>query len=307
MPQDWKLTALAPRAQAEAALVAHEGASDWPDDIALTGFEAAPDQPDVWRIDAYLPRRPTTADRARFAALFPAPTPAIATETLPPTDWVRASQEGLEPIRAGRFLVHTPEHRPLSAPGTHALCIPASRAFGTGHHATTAGCLLMLEAMRAEGILARNVADIGTGTGLLAFATLRLWPRAIVTASDIDPACAHVVAENAGLNGVPLGHRRGELTMAIAPGMAHPLLAARGPYDLIIANILAGPLIALAPDFAAALVPGGSLVLAGLLADQEPAVRHACFLAGLRLAARRQAGEWPVLWLRRRPVWRRHG
>ena len=178
--------------------------------------------------------------------------------------------------------------------------IPASQAFGTGQHATTAGCLEMLTHMKRQGAVVRNLADIGTGTGLLAFAALKLWPRALATASDIDPVCLGVVADNADLNTVPQGARRGELTMVAAAGMDHPVLTVRGPYDLLIANILAGPLIELAPDFGTAVVPGGSLLLAGLLETQERGVRAAYSRAGFRLAARLVRGDWSILWLRRR-------
>ncbi|MBS0482375.1 MAG: 50S ribosomal protein L11 methyltransferase, partial [Proteobacteria bacterium] len=143
-------------------------------------------------------------------------------------------------------------------------------------------------------------ADIGTGTGLLAFAALHLWPRALATASDIDAVCADVVGDNARANAIALGARPGALTMLVADGMEHPLLTARGPYDLIIANILAGPLIGLAPHFARALVPGGHLLLAGLLETQEAQVRQACRRAGLRLARRLVNGDWSILWLRSR-------
>jgi ribosomal protein L11 methyltransferase len=202
-------------------------------------------------------------------------------------------------VRAGSTS-HTPDHPPLTTPGLRDYTIPASQAFGTGQHATTAGCLAMLSEMKAKGVVARNVADIGTGTGLLAFAALHLWPRALATASDIDAVCIDVVLENAALNHVPIGARPGELTMLVADGMAHPLLQARGPYDLILANILAGPLIGLAPDFAKHLVPGGHLLLAGLLETQEAGVRRACRRAGLRLAARLVSGDWSILWLRKR-------
>ena len=304
-PQNWKFTAFAPRPRIEAALIAHEDALDWDENIVLVGFEIADDQPEDWRLDAYLPRRPTKADLAAITALFEVnrhgPAPAHTIERLPDEDWVTLSQQGLEPIHAGRFCVHTPGFAPDPNAKIRSFCIPASRAFGTGHHATTAGCLAMLSQMRAEGSVVRNLADIGTGTGLLAFAGLHLWPRALATASDIDAACAAVVLHNADANGIALGGGPGQLTMAIADGMDDPLLAARGPYDLIIANILAGPLIELAPHFARALVPGGSLLLAGLLEVQEPAVRAACRRAGLRLARRAVHGDWSVLWLRKRP------
>ena len=296
----WKITALAPRPVIEAALIAHEDAFDWDSDIVLSGSEIAEDRPDDWRLEAWLPREPDAADQATIAALFAGGAPAFDVEPLPEIDWVTESQKGLEPIRAGRFHVHTPEHPPLDRPGVTDFVIPASRAFGTGQHATTAGCLAMLTRMKRDGIVVRNCADIGTGTGLLAFAALDLWPRALATASDIDAVCPGVVEENARLNRLRMGARAGELAMLVADGMNHPLLQARGPYDLVIANILAGPLIDLAPDFAEVLVPGGHLLLAGLLETQEAQVRAACRRAGLRLAARAINGYWSILWLRKR-------
>ncbi len=305
MAQSWKITALAPRALIEAALLAHEDAWDWDPETIISGSEIAEDRPDDWQLEAWLPRKPSRADKTALAALFADGAPKFTTERLPETDWITQSQQGALPIRAGRFHVHTPEFPPLGDPAQRDLVIPASRAFGTGQHATTAGCLAMLSVMKARGGMVRNLADIGTGTGLLAFAALHLWPRALATASDIDAVCADVVADNAALNGVALGARQGELAMVVAPGMDHPLLEVRGPYDLIIANILAGPLIDLAPDFAKALVPGGSLLLAGLLEKQEAAVRKACRKVGLRLARRLVNGDWSVLWLRKRWVGRR--
>ena len=296
----WKITALAPRPIVVAALIAHEDAFEWDPEIVLSGSEIAEDRPDDWRLEAWLPRKPSRADKASIAALFSGTAPKFEVEKLPETDWVTHSQQGLEPIRAGTFHVHTPDHPPLQQPGIRDFMIPASRAFGTGQHATTAGCLTMLSAMKARGMVVKNCADIGTGTGLLAFAALDLWPRAMATASDIDWVCAGVVQDNAALNAVATGGRPGELTMLIAAGMDHPLLEARGPYDLLIANILAGPLIELAPDFTRALVPGGSLLLAGLLETQEAAVRAACRRAGLRLAARIVSGDWSIVWLRKR-------
>lgn len=296
----WKITALAPRAVIEAALIAHEDAFDWDPEIVLSGSEIAEDKPDDWRLEAWLSRKPMNQDKDAIAALFADAAPRFAIEQLPDIDWVTQSQQGLEPIRAGRFHVHTPEYPPLSEAGVTDFAIPASQAFGTGQHATTAGCLAMLTTMKRQGVVVRNCADIGTGTGLLAFAALALWPRALATASDIDHVCLSVVDDNARLNGVPKGARPGELTMLAADGLDHPLLQARGPYDLVVANILAGPLIGLAPDFARVLVPGGHLLLAGLLETQEAQVRAACRRAGLRLAARRVNGDWSILWLRRR-------
>ena len=300
MTNSWKLLALAPRSVIEAALLAHEAADEWDPDIVIAGSEVAEDKPDQWQLEAWLPRRPVRDDKAAVAALFGGGAPAFTAEQLPDTDWLTSSQTGLDPIRAGRFYVHTPEHPPLAEPGVRDFTIPASQAFGTGQHATTAGCLAMLTEMKARGVAVKNLADIGTGTGLLAFAALHLWPRALATASDIDAVCLSVVDDNARANGVPQGAHPGELTMLVADGMEHPLLEARGPYDLIIANILAGPLIDLAPHFAKALVPGGHLLLAGLLESQEAQVRAACRRVGLRIAERLVGGDWSILWLRQR-------
>jgi ribosomal protein L11 methyltransferase len=302
MADSWKLVAHAPKRVVQAALLAHDEIDEWDPEIVVSGHEIAEDRPDDWLLEAWLPRRPGKADRATIAALFESEPPALAVEKVPETDWVTESQKGVEPIRAGRFYIHTPDHPPSGERGVIDFAIPASQAFGTGQHATTAGCVAMLSAMKRRGVTARNVADIGTGTGLLAFAALALWPRAHAVASDIDPVCAPVVAENARRNGLRIGARPGELAVAIAAGVDDRLLRACGPYDLLIANILAGPLVELAPDFAEAVPPRGNLLLAGLLTTQESAVRAAYRAAGFAFAGRILNGDWSILWLRRRFV-----
>ena len=278
--------------------MAHEDAEDWDFSIVLGGGQTDPAVPDAWQLEAWLERKPTAADKAAILALFAEGAPKLIIEELADADWVTLSQQNVEPITAGPFHVRTPDHLP--APGFRDFVIPASQAFGTGHHETTSGCLAMLGHMKAKGLVVRNLADIGTGTGLLAFAALHLWPRARATASDIDAVCGPVVAENADLNGIPLGDGPGKLAMVIAPGMEHPLLQAAAPYDLLIANILAGPLAELSRDFGKAVAPGGSVLLAGLLTAQEPTVRAAYTRAGFSLRARMQRGNWSILWLRRR-------
>lgn len=302
MSASWKLVAHAPKAAVHAALLAHDEIDEWDPEIVVSGHEIAEERPDEWVLEAWLPRRPSKADREAVATLFAGRAPEIAAEQVPAADWVTESQKGVEPIRAGRFRVHTPDHPASGEPGLIDFEIPASQAFGTGQHATTAGCLSMLSAMKRRGVVARNIADIGTGTGLLAFAALRLWPRAHAVASDIDPVCAPVVAENAARNGFGIGARPGELAVAIAAGMDDRLLRECGPYDLLMANILAGPLVELAPDFADAVPPRGNLLLAGLLATQERAVRAAYRAASFALVERIVNGDWSILWLRRRFV-----
>ncbi|MGY6636377.1 MAG: 50S ribosomal protein L11 methyltransferase [Erythrobacter sp.] len=295
----WKLSAFAPKKIVQAALLAHDLIDEWDYELVIAGREVAEDKPDDWVLEGWFPRKPGKAEKAALAGLFAGEAPKISVEELPPTDWVTLSQQGTPPIRAGRFHVHTPEYPADDA--AIDFVIPASQAFGTGQHRTTAGCLEMLGHMKASGMRAGRVADIGTGTGLLGFAALALWPRAAITLSDIDPVCTEVVEDNAALNNVPMGAGLGEAVMVVAEGMNHPLLQMRGPFDLLIANILAGPLVELAPDFAKAVAPGGSLLLAGLLAgEQEAAVKRAMRLAGFRAVARLQRGDWAILWLRRR-------
>ena len=301
MSNSWKLSAYASKKVVQAALLAHDEREDWDFNLVISGREIAEDRPQDWVLEAWYPTKPGKQQKNAIGALFAGRAPKITVEKLPDEDWLVLSQQGVDPIRAGRFYVRTPEHSPCEEAGVSDLVIPASQAFGTGQHETTAGCIVMLDAMKRSGVAARNVADIGTGTGLLAFAALKLWPRALATASDIDHVCADVVGDNMALNDVPSGSSAGELTMVIADGMEDPLLQARGPYDLLIANILAGPLVELAPDFASATTPGGHILLAGLLTKQETRVRKAYRALGFRLAARIVNGDWSILWLRKRP------
>lgn len=256
----------------------------------LVADEPDEQEPDSWLIHAYFDREPSKDEIALLTSLGSGP---ARVEKLGEADWVTMSQSGLQPIRAGRFYVHTPIHSDAPS-GTTAFEIDAGLAFGTGQHATTSGCLAVLDTLEREGSLFANIADIGTGTGLLAFAALTLWPGARCIASDIDPIAIDVARDNAAINGFRLGHGAGELLLAVAEGMESPLLAARAPFDLITANILAGPLIELAPAFARKLAMGGVIVLAGLLDAQADAVALAYEAEDLALIDR-GFGEWPVL------------
>ena len=283
------------RAQAEALPDADELFPDNPP--VLVADEPDPAKPDEWLLHAYFDHQPTADELALLSSLGSGNPHA---EQLGEADWVTMSQSGLQPIRAGRFFVHTPMYR-SHPPGTIPFEIDASLAFGTGQHATTAGCLEALDALEREGRRFASIADIGTGTGLLAFAALALWPGAKCIATDIDATAVEVARDNAAINHVAVGHGRGQVLLAEADGVDSPMLAARAPFDLIIANILAGPLIELAADFAQALAPGGLVILAGLLDSQAEAVIRAYEALGLTLVRRGQ-GEWPVLVLRRSPA-----
>ena len=288
----FRVTIACSRAQGEAIGAMDElpGFGDSPP--ILVADEPDESKPDEWLIHAYFDHHPTGDEIAALSGLGGGP-PQI--EQLGDANWVALSQAGLQPIRAGRFTVHTPTFAP--DPDRINFEIDAGLAFGTGQHATTAGCLSALDALCEGGSSFANVADIGTGTGLLAFAALALWPEAKCIATDIDPVALDVARDNAAINGVKLGHGSGELLLATADGMDSPMLAARAPFDLIIANILAGPLIELAQDFAKALTSGGTAVLAGLLDAQAEAVAGAYGKLGLTLADR-GSGEWPVLVLK---------
>jgi ribosomal protein L11 methyltransferase len=284
-----RVTVPCTRAQGEAVATSGDLFPDSANPPVLVAEEPDETKPEQWLLHAYFELEPTGHEIATLTSLGSGP-PRF--EQLGEDDWVTMSQAGLQPIRAGRFTVHTPTYPP--EPDRINLEIDATLAFGTGQHATTSGCLAALDQLERDGARFANAADIGTGTGLLAFAALNLWPEAKCIATDIDPVAVEVARDNAAINGVKLGHGVGELLLAVADGMDSPMLAARAPFDLIIANILAGPLIELASDFAKALAPAGTVTLAGLLDTQVEVVVAAYEAVGLTLRSR-GSGEWPVL------------
>src|SRR4051812_29888171 len=218
----WKVTLPCTRAEAEALTedIPQLAALDAPPVLMTSEADG-----DAWQLDAYFEAEPGSGDIALLLSLVPsAGGAAPRVERLADEDWVTLSQAGLEPIRAGRFFVHTPAHRDAAPPGAIAFEIDAGRAFGTGQHETTTGCLLALDRLRGAAINVANLADIGTGTGLLAFAAMRLWPAARAIASDVAPVAVAVAAENAAVNHTPIGRARGQLELAVAAGMDHPRL-----------------------------------------------------------------------------------
>jgi len=289
----WRVTLHCTRAEAEAVPDSDHlfQFSDSPP--VLVADEPDPHAPDDWRIHAYFADQPTTQELVLLGRMATGAQPEV--EHLGEDDWVTMSQAGLEPIRAGRFFVHTPSHAP--DPGAINFEIDAGLAFGTGQHDTTAGCLAALDRLEQAGATFDNIADIGTGTGLLAFAALALWPEAKAIATDIDPISIDVTADNAAINHVAIGHEPGQLLLVVADGMEHEMLVARAPFDLIIANILAGPLVELAPWFAKAASPSAKVVLAGLLDTQADAVIAAYRDEGMTVVEH-NPGEWCVLVLR---------
>ena len=293
MAGGWKARLPATRAEAEAVPFADDVFADREPPPTLLTDEPDPSRPDDWTLDAYFTAAPTPDDLARLYALVPSALPGSAiVERLGDTDWVTLSQSGFAAVRAGRFVVHTAAHAAAVRASDIGLAIEAGLAFGTGQHFTTHGCLAALDGLRRSRRF-ECAADLGTGTGVLALAVVKAWPRARVVASDIDPVAVTVARANLAANGVREARGRGAIDLVVAPGVAHRRL--RGPFDLITANILAGPLIAMARPVAAALAPGGVLVLAGLLTHQARRVAAAYTARGLRLVGRRDHGEWPTL------------
>lgn len=279
----WRTTLPCTRAEAEAI----DAADDLTIDAVLTTAEVETDDASRWRLDAYTDDRPDAALLAALKALTPSATAEPEVRELGDEDWIALSQQGLEPIREGRFVVHTPAH-PVDAPASgRAFLIDAGRAFGTGHHATTSGCLAMLDALADRRF--DNVIDFGTGTGLLAFAARHLWPDARVTGTDIDPVAVEVAKVNADANDVA------GVTLLVADGARSAEVEAAAPYDLLIANILAGPLSAMAPEIAALAGPHATIILAGLLTTQADAVIAAWSACGCRLEAQDDRGDWSIL------------
>ncbi len=209
---------------------------------------------------------------------------------LQPQDWVALSLAGLPPVEAGRFRLRGSHDAPRAGGGVD-LLIEAGEAFGTGHHATTRGCLLALHHLLETGA-PRRALDLGTGTGALAIALARATRRPVL-ATDIDPVAVGVARANARLNGAA-----GLVTVVEADGFAAPTLRGRR-FDLVIANILAGPLQAMAGGIVRACAPGGAIVLSGLLEPQARGVLAAYRARGARLVRRYALEGWATLVLSR--------
>ena len=298
---NWKLTLPCTRQEAEALNEDYEwmAALDPMPTIVADELEAFNDA--KWQLQAYFSGEPGRDIISAIRARAPSAAAAEATlEKLPDDDWLVMSQQGLQPVHAGRFYVHTAANLGVLPNDSVPFLIEASQAFGTGGHETTSGCLAMLDSMKRRGMAFRYVADIGTGTGLLAFAAQHLWPKAYVTASDIDPVSIDVTTENARSNNIDLGQGQGQLALCVATGTDHEMIMRRAPYDLVIANILAGPLVELAPSFAQIIADGGTLILAGLLNTQESDVSRAYRAQGFRVAQSSASGDWPCLRLVKR-------
>jgi ribosomal protein L11 methyltransferase len=277
--------------------------------LPVTAAGAFEQEPPNWRFEAWFETTPDLSDLLVTArALIGAEADALAfdVKVIDEKDWVAKSLEDLPPVRAGRFVVHGAHDRHKLRENEIGLEIEASMAFGTGHHGTTLGCLLALDAWVArERVTMRRgprrlgervtIVDVGTGTGVLALAVAKALGRRGV-AGDIDPEAVRIARENARLAGVA-----SRVAIVPAAGLAHPALRAAVPAPLVVANILANPLVALSRDLSRAVAPGGLLVLSGLLRWQARRVEAAYRAHGLVISRRRLIGDWAALELRRPP------
>jgi ribosomal protein L11 methyltransferase len=281
-------TAPLPRMLAQAVSDALEQAA-WPEALAVSMTEMDEAQ-DLWAVQALYDAQPSLEEVLQALAFAEIEGVSITVERLPDTDWVRESLAGLAPVVAGRLFVHGSHDRDRRPAGSISLEIDAGLAFGTGHHHTTRGCLLALQEV-LKTITPMNILDVGCGSGVLAIAASRL-TRSPAIASDIDPEAVIVARENAAINEVsPL------VRCLVAPGLGHMDIRKAGPYGLVFANILAMPLIQLAPDLARSVAPGGRLILAGLTSDQARMVLAAYQARSMKCVHRMDIEGWAILTL----------
>ncbi len=263
-----------------------------PAQTASAAFENEADK--RWEVEVYFAHAPDEASMRALvrSAAGDAAAQAVLFETLAEQDWVKASLDGLSMVSAGRFVIHGGHDRhrvPLNHIGIE---IEAALAFGTGHHGTTRGCLLMLDQILKQR-RPQRVLDVGTGTGVLAMAAARAL-KTRVFAGDIDPVAVRAAHANARLN-----RCAAYLRPVTAPGLSHPALRGHRRYDLIFANILAKPLRRLAPSLSRSAAPVADVVLSGLLFQDVAGVLSAYAAHGFHLAGRINLEGWACLRLRR--------
>jgi ribosomal protein L11 methyltransferase len=288
MPTFTALTTLTGKPQAEALGDAMERLVPEPTGIGVFEVE---DGSGLWEVGGYFTEAPDQAGLALLATLHGAK--EFAVSELPETDWVAHVRRELSPVKAGRFYVYGSHDADTVPEGSIPLLIEAAMAFGTGHHGTTLGCLKALDHLINEGFVGSKVADIGCGTAVLAMAAARVWEGEFI-ASDIDEVAVEVAEANLKANGMA-----GAVTCLEAAGFDHPGLKGAAPYDLIFANILKGPLVALSPDLCGNLRAGGFAILSGILNEQADSVIAVYAENGANLVRRDVIGEWTTLLLQR--------
>ena len=243
----------------------------------------------LWEVGGYFEGAPDAAALALLAAAMGAKDFVVS--ELPETDWVAHVRRELVPVEAGRFFVYGSHDADKVPADCEPLLIEAAMAFGTGHHGTTLGCLRALDRLADAGFQGHNVVDVGCGTAVLAMGAARIWPETVL-ASDIDEVAVDVARANVAANGL-----EGRVRCVEAAGFDHADLKAAAPFDLIFANILKGPLLALAEDLSAALKPGGYAILSGILNEQADDVIAHYARNGINLSHKESIGDWMTLTL----------
>ena len=261
-----------------------------PEPIGVGVFELE-DGSGLWEVGAYFSEKPDDISLALLAAVFQAQEFKIS--ELPQIDWVSKVQRSLKPVVAGRFFVYGSHDSDKVPPDCEPLLIEASMAFGTGHHGTTKGCLLSLEQLITDGFKAKNVIDVGCGTAVLAMAAARIF-SANVIASDIDSVAHSVAKMNILANGLDRNIQCFE-----ASGFAHEQIKTKNPFDLIFANILLAPLLAIATDISKYSLSGGYVVLSGILSEQAELVVNKYTGVGFSLSNQIEIGEWVTIIFRK--------
>jgi ribosomal protein L11 methyltransferase len=289
MPTYSALTTLPGEDAAQGLAAAMERMDPEPTGVGVFEIE---DGSGLWEVGGYFLEPPDTVILEVLATAFGAR--PFALSELPEIDWVAKVRRELAPVEAGRFFVFGSHDTDKVPAGRVPLQIEATVAFGTGHHGTTLGCLLAFDRLLTAGWRPARVLDVGCGTAVLAMAAAATLPEAQVIASDIDRVAVDVAEANVAINGL-----EGRVECLEAAGLDHARLRAAGPYDLIFANILKGPLIELAPGIATQLATGGRAILSGLLSVQADSVTAAYVASGLALNSRDDIGEWSTLVLQR--------
>jgi len=290
MPTYTALTTVAGSDAAERLGAALEALDPAPTGLGVFEME---DGSGLWEVGGYFDAPPDGAALALLAAAFGARDFAVS--ELPETDWVAKVRRDLRPVEAGRFFVHGSHDAGAIPPGRVALLIEASMAFGTGHHGTTQGCLLAIERLAAAGAEPKRILDLGCGTAVLAMAAAHAWPGAEVVASDIDPVAVEVARANLEANGLS-----SRIPCVEAAGLDHARIAGLAPFDLVLANILKAPLLALAPGLATVIAPAGTAILSGILCDQAPEVVRGYSACGFNETDRIEIVDWVTLSLARK-------